>query len=117
MSDMLRIPFGDDPAKTATLLLGAADDLEQPREVVGTTQGAFLVSPEIAKKAGLDKTAVDEDGVQAYATQAPAEVEEPDQAPAKKATKKAPAKKAAKKSPAKKAAKKSTAKKSTPRKK
>jgi topoisomerase IA-like protein len=112
---MLRIPFGDDPAKTATLLLGAADDLEQPREVVGTTQGAFLVSPEIAKKAGLDKTAVDEDGVQAYATQAPAE--EPEQAPAKKATKKAPAKKAAKKSPAKKAAKKSTAKKSTPRKK
>jgi topoisomerase IA-like protein len=115
VSDMLRIPFGDDPAKTATLLLGAADDLEQPREVVGTTQGAFLVSPEIAKKAGLDKTAVDEDGVQAYATQAPAD--EPKQAPTKKATKKAPAKKAAKKSPAKKAAKKSTAKKSTPRKK
>lgn len=54
MSTIVEVPFGDDPSKTATLLLGAAADLDLQPEVVGTTSNAtFKVPEEVASKAGV----------------------------------------------------------------
>lgn len=49
----VEIPFGDDTADTATLLLAAAEDLDLDPGVVGTVTGAFVVPKEVADKAGV----------------------------------------------------------------
>lgn len=84
MSDEATVPFGDDPGKTATLLLAAAEELELDPGVVRTTSDqTFVVPAEVAKKAKVDT--VDE-----------SEPEAADDEPEKKATtKKAAAKKSA----------------------
>lgn len=55
--DLVEVPFGDNPSETATLLLAAAEELGLGQEVVGTQEGAFLVPPEVNKKAFGTKTA------------------------------------------------------------
>lgn len=58
MSDEVEVPFGEDPAETATMLLAAAEDLELDAGVVKTTsEGTFLVPEEVAEKAGSGKPA------------------------------------------------------------
>lgn len=50
----VEIPFGGKNAETATLLLAAAEDLGlDPQVEVRTTDSAFVVSEEVADKAGL----------------------------------------------------------------
>jgi hypothetical protein len=60
MGDVL-IRYGEDAGETATLLLGAADELGEEPFVVRhqPDDGGFLVPEEVAKKAGLSKQAVD----------------------------------------------------------
>lgn len=54
MSDIVEVPFGDDPSKTATLLLAAAADLDMDAGVVGTSSDqTFKVPTEVAEKAGV----------------------------------------------------------------
>jgi hypothetical protein len=69
MSEVL-IPYGDNASDTATLLLGAAEDLELDPGVVRNQpdDGGFRVPEEVADKAGLG---------------------EPDEEPKKKTSKKA----------------------------
>lgn len=55
-NEPVEIPFDDDPGKQATLLLAAAEDLDLDQSEVRTTGGGFLVSSEIADKAGLAPT-------------------------------------------------------------
>lgn len=55
-AEPVEIPFDDDPSKQATLLLAAAEDLDLDQSEVRTTGGGFLVSEEIANKAGLAPT-------------------------------------------------------------
>lgn len=56
MSDEVEVPFGENPAETATLLLAAAEDLELDPGVVRTTSdGVFLVPEEVAAKASPTK--------------------------------------------------------------
>lgn len=60
MSDA-RIPYGDDAGKTATLLLGAAEDLDLEVSVIRTQSDGFFLAPEeVAKKAGVDYTPSEE---------------------------------------------------------
>lgn len=47
----VEVPFGENPAETATLLLAAAEDLGMDQAVVGTQEGAFLVPLEVNDKA------------------------------------------------------------------
>lgn len=58
MSDALvHVPFGDDRAETATLLLDAAEsskDHEQSVVVVDHFTDSFVVPESVAKSAGLD---------------------------------------------------------------
>lgn len=91
MSDEVLIEYGDNASDTATLLLGAADELGFEPWVVRNQpeDNGFRVPEEVAQKAGLAKGSAK-----------------------KTAAKKSPAKKTAKRTPAKKAAaKKTTAKK------
>ena len=54
MSDVT-VPFGDDPSKTATLLLAAAEKAGESASVVRTTgEATFVVDEKIAKSAGVD---------------------------------------------------------------
>jgi len=57
MSDEILIAYGDNPGDTATLLLGAADELELEPWVVRNQpeDNGFLVPVEVAEKAGLSK--------------------------------------------------------------
>lgn len=55
MTNEVRVPFGDSPSDTATLLLAAVEELDQDVHVVKVDSlGGFLVPEEVAKKAGLD---------------------------------------------------------------
>jgi hypothetical protein len=49
------VPFGDNPGETATLLLAAAEELDQDQGVVRTVEGAFQVPADVAEKAGFDE--------------------------------------------------------------
>lgn len=61
MSDVT-VPFGDDPAKTATLLLAAAEKAGEEASVVRTTgEATFVVDEKIAKSAGVDFDKPDEE--------------------------------------------------------
>jgi len=57
MSDLVEVPFGDNPSETATLLLAAAEELGVGQSVVGTVEGGFLVPDEVHKKAFPPKAA------------------------------------------------------------
>jgi hypothetical protein len=66
MSDKKQVPYGDDPSKTATLLLAAADDLKLDPGVVETTSDqVFKVPAEVAEKAGLETVEDQEEPVEA----------------------------------------------------
>jgi hypothetical protein len=56
MSDEVLIPYGEDASKTATLLLGAAEDKGYEPFVVRhqPDDAGFRVPPDVAKAAGLD---------------------------------------------------------------
>lgn len=121
MTDLVRVPAGDNISDTATLLLAAAEAKGNDftvADVLTNTMGpgfAFVVPAELAKAAGLDGEPFGvPDGSVANVEQttetAQAAAEAP-KAPAKKTAKKAPARKraAAKKTTAKKAAAKKTA--------
>lgn len=59
MSDVT-VPFGDNPAKTATFLLEAAEKAGEPASIVRTTgEATFVVPEEIAKAAGVDTSGDD----------------------------------------------------------
>jgi hypothetical protein len=95
MSDKKQVPYGDDPAKTATLLLAAADDLDLDPGVVETTSDqVFKVPAEVAEKAGLE-TVEDAEAEEADTpeeppvTKKPEPAQEPDKPPAKRTTRKA----------------------------
>jgi len=51
MSDQTEVPFGDNPAETATLLLAAAEELDLDQSVVQTGEGVFLVPEEVNEQA------------------------------------------------------------------
>lgn len=52
---LVTIPFGDDPRETALLLLGAAEALGLPQEIVRTDgEGGFLAPREVADDAGVE---------------------------------------------------------------
>lgn len=111
MTDEVLIPYGEDAQKTATLLLGAADEKGYEPWVVRhqPDDGGFRVTKDVAKAAGLK--AVDEDAVaeaeadeareraeamiqaQAEASGEGAEADKPKRATKKTAAKKAAAKK------------------------
>lgn len=62
MSDIVRVPYGEDASETATLLLAAAEVLEMEPDVVRTTsRSEFLVPSEVAEKAGVHTVNDDED--------------------------------------------------------
>jgi hypothetical protein len=64
MSDV-RVPFGDNPSDTATLLLAAAEEAKDAdASVVRTGSGEFIVPEKIAKSAGVDYES-DEDEAEA----------------------------------------------------
>jgi hypothetical protein len=50
----IEIPFGDSNKDNAVLLLAAAEELGEDASVVRTTDSAFVVSEELAKKAGFN---------------------------------------------------------------
>lgn len=118
MTDLVRVPAGDNISDTATLLLAAAEAKGNDftaADVLTNTSGpgfGFVVPAELAKTAGLDS--------EPYGVPDPAvaTVEQTTEtAQAKAEAPKTPAKKAAKKAPAKKtAAKKTTAKKTAAKK-
>lgn len=56
MTDNVRVAYGEDRGKTATLLLAAAEETEgyEADAVQVSSYGGFLVPEEIAKAAGLD---------------------------------------------------------------
>lgn len=65
MGEQVRVPYGDKAGETATLLLAAAEDLDlDPAAAVRTSDGAFVVDEEVAKKAGV-KTEEEESGPKA----------------------------------------------------
>lgn len=104
MSDEVLVPYGEDASKTATLLLGAADDKGYEPWIVRhqPDDGGFRVPPDVAEAAGLDT--VDEDKqAEVEADEARERAEAANQAgnPEPKKT----AKKTAKKSAAKKTSK------------
>lgn len=101
MSNEVRVPFGDSPSDTATLLLAAvaeSDDYEVSVVKVDSL-GGFIVPEEIAKASGLDYEDPDNADASKYSEEQVAEATttseaEPTEVPAKKAAaKKAPAKK------------------------
>ena len=57
------VPYGDTPSETATLLLGAADELGHEPYVVRNQpdDGGFRVPEEVAKKAKMGKQAISEE--------------------------------------------------------
>jgi hypothetical protein len=57
----IEIPFGDNNTDNAVLLLAAAEELKQDASVVRTSDSAFIVPEDIAKKAGLKGEKVEED--------------------------------------------------------
>jgi hypothetical protein len=57
MSDLVEVPFDDNNADNATLLLAAAEDLGLDPSVVQTTEGAFLVPQEVHDEAFGKKAA------------------------------------------------------------
>ena len=56
MSDKIRVAGAS--SDNAILLLAAAQELDLPAHVVETTEGAFLVPPAVAEKAGFDEHGV-----------------------------------------------------------
>lgn len=48
------VPYGQDAAKTATLLLAAAEDKHQDQSLVRAQEGGFLVPKDVADEAGVD---------------------------------------------------------------
>jgi len=57
----VEVPFGENNADVATLLLAAAEKLELGPEVVRTTSEGFLVPEEVASEAGVEDLAELED--------------------------------------------------------
>jgi hypothetical protein len=51
MADEVTVPFGDNTADNAVLLLAAAEELGLGQEVVRTTEGSFVVPKEVHDKA------------------------------------------------------------------
>jgi len=84
MADEVLVPYGEKPSETATLLLGAADELDLEPFVVHNQpeDGGFRVPEEVAKKAKLK--GADSDDAEAVAEQAQKQAEA-DQAAADKA--------------------------------
>ena len=54
MSNDVTVPFAGKAQENATLLLAAAEDLDQDVSVVRTIGGAFIVPQDVADKAGVD---------------------------------------------------------------
>lgn len=54
MSNDVTVPFAGKAQENATLLLAAAEDLDQDVSVVRTSGGAFIVPQDVADKAGVD---------------------------------------------------------------
>jgi hypothetical protein len=62
MSDVT-VPFGENAAETATLLLAAAEEAKDAdASAVRTGSGVFIVPEEIAKSAGVDYESDDDEG-------------------------------------------------------
>ena len=57
----IEIPFGDNNTDNAVLLLAAAEELKQDASVVRTSDSAFIVPEDIAKKAGLKGEKVEDE--------------------------------------------------------
>jgi hypothetical protein len=57
MGDLVEVPYGENAADTATLLLAAAEDLDLDQSVVKTSEGGFLVPSEVNDKAFPPKAA------------------------------------------------------------
>jgi hypothetical protein len=51
VSEQVVVPFGDNPSDQATLLLAAAEELGFDQSVVGTSEGSFVVPPEVQERA------------------------------------------------------------------
>jgi hypothetical protein len=56
------VPFGEDAAETATLLLASAENLHGNQGLVRTAEGAFVVPKDVADDAGVDYQSDDADG-------------------------------------------------------
>lgn len=104
----VRVPFSANNQETATLLLGAAEDLELDSSVVRTEEGSFVVPEEVSDKAfGKGKTEAPNTAKVQKEADAAAEEAANRTAPSNEEdkdgydTKKAPAKKAAAKKSAK----------------
>jgi hypothetical protein len=114
MTNTVHVPFGENMAETATLLLAAAEETKNEAYVVVVDHftNSYRVPEEVAKKAGLDSFDPDADFAADVAAAQDSDLsidasnvegerfpEEPKpQAPAKKAAAKRTAKKTAKKS-------------------
>lgn len=118
MTNTVHVPFGDNMADTATLLLDAAEKTDNEANVVVVDHftNSYVVPEDVAKKAGLDSFDPDADFAKevkaAEGTDIAVDGTTADpaaEAPAKPAAKKA----AAKKAPAKRAAAKKTSAKKT----
>lgn len=120
------VPNGESAQDTAVLLLAEAENQGLPADVVGTTDGGFVVDSELADAAKVDydrqnapassdeharNAEAREQGEPVQQAPSPAETGDGNEEPEKRAAKKT-ARKTAKKSPAKKAAAKKAAKKS-----
>src|SRR3954471_9000292 len=55
MSNVVEVPFGDNPSETATLLLAAAEELGRDASEVRTSAGVFLVPEEIVQQVGAER--------------------------------------------------------------
>jgi hypothetical protein len=107
MTDTVHVPFGENMSETATLLLAAAEETDNPAHVVVVDHftDSYVVPADVAKKAGLGTTDPDADfaaevkAAEGTSIEVDTSVEPGEQpAPAKKAA----AKKTAKKTAAKK---------------
>jgi len=63
MSDTVHVPFGDNMSETATLLLAAAEETDNPAHVVVVDHftNSYVVPKDVAKQAGLDTVDPDAD--------------------------------------------------------
>lgn len=63
MTNTVHVPFGDNMAETATLLLAAAEETDSPAYVVVVDHftNSYVVPEDVAKQAGLDSFDPDAD--------------------------------------------------------
>jgi outer membrane biosynthesis protein TonB len=91
MADRVQVPFGNNAADTAVLLLAAAEELDMDQAVVGTGSGYFIAPTEVAQRAGLvpaDEPEPETEPEPEPETTEPEPEPQPKKRPAKRTTKK-----------------------------